>query len=343
MRVTQADIARVAKVSQATVSRVLAGDDRVDDSSKSRVRKAVTKLNYQPDVRARSLRTQRTGLIGLVIKRPIGGLMDDPFFAALTAGIMDFLVGKPYHLCVDVATDDQAQATVYDEMLRTRRVDGLILVEPEAEDDRILRLQQDRFPFVLIGNPASSAYCSVDNDNVHAGRVAAEHLLGQGYRRIHFIGASRGVMVSDDRAQGYTEAARAGGAEAQVHHTAFGYSSAYQTAIAVLTKGPRPDAIIALDDFMAFGIITAARQLGLRIPEDLGIVSFNDSSLCELLDGGLTSVSLNIRDIVSSAVDLLLGVIEADGDSLPKRLIVPCELKVRGSSVLPTRVGGLHT
>lgn len=340
MRVTQADIARVAKVSQATVSRVLAGDDRVEDSSKSRVLKAVNKLNYQPDVRARSLRTQRTGLIGLVIKRPIGGLMDDPFFSALTAGIMDFLVGKPYHLCVDVATDEKVQANVYDEMLRTRRVDGLILVEPEAEDDRILRLQQDGFPFVLIGNPGSAAYCSVDNDNVHAGKAATQHLLSQGYRKVGFIGAARGVMVSDDRVRGYTEVMHAAGLSEHIYHTAFGYSSAYQTAIAVLTNEPRPDAIIALDDFMAFGIITAARQLGLRIPEDLGIVSFNDSSLCELLDGGLTSVSLNIRDLVSSTVDLLLGVIEAEGDFEPQRLIVPCELKVRGSSVRASRVGG---
>ncbi len=342
MRVTQADIARVAKVSQATVSRVLAGDDRVDDSSKSRILRAVNKLNYQPDFRARSLRTQRTGLVGLVIKRPIGGLMDDPFFAALTAGIMDFLVGKPYHLCVEVATDELVQANVYDEMLRTRRVDGLILVEPEADDERILRLQQDRFPFVLIGNPNSLAFSSVDNDNVLAGLDAAQHLVSMGYQKVGFVGAARGVMVSDDRAAGYIEVMNRTGLAPQIWHTDFGYASAYQTAIAILTQRDRPDAIVALDDFMAFGIITAARQLGLRIPEDLGIVSFNDSSLCELLDGGLSSVSLNMNELVSSSMDQLLRVIEAEGDIAPSRHIVPCELKVRGSSLRNTPVGRTH-
>jgi len=332
MRVTQLDIARFAKVSQATVSRVLSGDDRVEPAIRGRVLDVIRLHNYQPDVRARSLRLRRTGLIGLVLKRPHGGLSDDPFFAALTAGIMDFLCGKPYHLCVDVVTDEASQEGIYDEMLRTRRVDGLILVEPEAIDDRINLLQRDKFPFVLIGNPKSDNICSVDNDNVHAGQIATQHLIENGYRRIAFLGGPAHITVSDDRIEGYRRAVVSAGLEPIICHSKFGFEPARRSAVDLLAT-KRPEAIVVLDDFMACGVILAARQLNYKLPDELGLVAFNDSSLCNLLDGGLTSVSLGIERIVQAAVCKLLEVIEQDGDvEEPVRQIVPCELKVRGSS-----------
>lgn len=335
MRVTQSDIAKLAQVSQATVSRVLAGDERVEPALRERVVAVMRKHNYQPDVRARSLRTRRTGLIGLVLKRPTGGLADDPFFAALTAGIMDFLFGKPFHLCVDVVTDSAAQEGIYDEMLRTRRVDGLILVEAEAKDERIGLLKRDQFPFVLIGNPKDERIPSVDNDNVHAGRVATDHLLKNGYRRVGFLGGPQGLTVSDDRIEGYFEACLAAHRVPQVWRSAFGFEAAREAATAIFEAADRPDALVVLDDFMAFGVILAARQAGLRIPQDLGLVSFNDSSLTRLLDGGLTSVSLGMDQMVQTAVCTLLELIETNDFSEAPRHIIPCELCVRGSSAGP--------
>ncbi|RYG23622.1 LacI family transcriptional regulator, partial [bacterium] len=181
MRVTQQDIARIANVSQATVSRVLAGDEKVEPNIRERVMEAVQRKNYKPDVRARSLRGAGTGLIGLVVNRPPGGLANDPFFARLTAEIIDYLAGHPYHLCLEGVGEGIGQTAIYDEMLRTRRVDGLILVESEARDERVARLRKDKFPFVLLGNPlASEEVHSVDNDNVHAAEIATTHLLDGG-------------------------------------------------------------------------------------------------------------------------------------------------------------------
>ena len=333
MRVTQLDIAKIASVSQATVSRVLSGDDRVEPEIRDRVLDVIRLHNYQPDVRARSLRLRRTGLIGLVLKRPHGGLSDDPFFAALTAGIMDFLCGKPYHLCVDVVTDDASQEGIYDEMLRTRRVDGLILVEPEASDERINLLQRDRFPFVLIGNPNNEGINSVDNDNVHAGALATQHLIDNGYQKIAFLGGPTHITVSDDRIAGYRQVLAAAGLYPVVWHSKFGFEAARHSAVDLLSTD-RPDAVVVLDDFMACGVVLAARQLGIRVPDQLGLVAFNDSSLCNLLDVGLTSVSLGIENIVQGAICKLLEVIEgADEEMTPSRQIVPCELRVRGSSL----------
>ena len=333
MRVTQLDIAKFARVSQATVSRVLSGDDRVELAIRDRVLDVIRQHNYQPDVRARSLRLRRTGLIGLVLKRPHGGLSDDPFFAALTAGIMDFLCGKPYHLCVDVVTDEATQEGIYDEMLRTRRVDGLILVEPEASDERINLLQRDKFPFVLIGNPKNEDIYSVDNDNVHAGEIATRHLVQGGYRRIAFLGGPQHITVSDDRIEGYRRAVVDAGLEPIIYHSKFGFEAARHSGINLLAN-ERPDAVVVLDDFMACGVVLAARQLNYRVPDQLGLVAFNDSSLCNLLDVGLTSVSLGIERIVQAAVCKLLQVIEEeDANEIPVRQIIPCELNVRGSSL----------
>jgi DNA-binding LacI/PurR family transcriptional regulator len=333
MRVTQQDIAKIARVSQATVSRVLAGDEKVEPTIRERVVEVMRKHNYQPDVRARSLRNRHTGLIGLVINRPIGGLANDPFFANLVAEIMQYLEGKPFHLCLDMVTGTGGQQAIYDEMLRTRRVDGLILVESEARDERIAQLQRDRFPFVLIGNPLTSIeILSVDNDNVLAGEIATRHLIDAGCARVGFLGGRQGITVSDDRIFGYQRALRATRAEHLIWHAGFGYDAARRAALEILMGPDRPDGLVVLDDFMAMGAVLAARSLGLRIPQEFAVVGFNDSSFCDVLECGLTSVGLNISAIVVAACTQLLAAIEGSESGLPCRVIVPCELKVRGSS-----------
>jgi len=338
MRVTQSDIARLAKVSQATVSRVLSGDDRVEMMIRDRVLRTMREHNYKPDVRARSLRLKRAGLIGLVLNRPTGGLTDDPFFAALSSGIVDALNGTPYHLCLDVVSDDLGQEAIYDEMLRTRRVDGLILVEPRADDERIQLLQRDKFPFVIIGNPNNPEIASIDNDNEHAGAIATAHLLERGYEKVGFLGGPKGVTVSDDRIKGYSQTVRAYGKEPRIWHTDFGFESARAAADRILDRDDRPDALVVLDDFMANGVLLAARSNLMSVPDDFGIVGFNDSILCRLVDGGLSSVSLNLDLLVRRAVVKLLEIIEGGEAQEPIREIVTCGLAVRGSS---SRVRGV--
>ena len=334
MRVTQQDIARIANVSQATVSRVLSGDEKVEASIRDRVLEVMRKHNYQPDVRARSLRNSRAGLIGLVVNRPSGGLNDDPFFASLTAEIVNYLQDKPYHLCLEMAAGESRETAIYDEMLRTRRVDGLVLVESEARDHRIERLQQDKFPFVLLGNPLAGGHIhSVDNDNVHAAELATAHLLDAGYQRVGILGARAGVTVSDDRITGYQRAVRGRQEEHLIWHSDFGATAARETACALLKTEKAPDALVVLDDFMAVGVVMAARELNIRVPEDLGLVAFNDTKVCDLVDGGLSSVSLNIDEIVTVACDRLLRIIEHRPITSPRRVIVPTQLHVRGSSV----------
>ncbi len=333
MRITQRDIARLAKVSQATVSRVISGDSRVEVDIRSRVESVIQEKNYRPDVRAQSLRNRRTGMIGLVIKRPQGGIENDPFYANLIAAIMEQLSETEFHLCVDCASSNEKHLSLYDEMLRTRRVDGLILVESEAVDSRIQRLQADRFPFVLIGNPLHAAEIhSIDNDNVLASELLTQHLIKQGYKRIAFLGARSGITVSDDRIAGYQRALRGIQEEHLIFHSDFGSEAARKTAREMLNRNDRPDAVVVLDDFMALGVSAASREFKLNVPTELGIASFNDSSLCDVIGGGLTSVNLNIPEIVRLAVNRLLDIIDERTIQGVRRILVPSHLTIRHSS-----------
>jgi DNA-binding LacI/PurR family transcriptional regulator len=337
MRPTQADIARIANVSQATVSRVFAGDTRVEASVAEAVRNVMREYNYRPDERARSLRGKGSGMIGLVVRRPSAGLAEDPFFSTLVSHILDFLVGTPYHLCLDVVPTLQSQKSIYDEMLRTRRVDGLILVESETRDPRIQKLHDDRFPFVLIGNYVGTdedrlTILSVDNDNVLAGEMATKHLVDNGYQRIGILGGPPGIFVSEDRIAGYRKVMQDQRKEELIWHSEFGYEAARIAARSILTSRDRPDALVVLDDFMAMGVVNAARELGIDIPAQLGVVGFNDSILCGLIPGGLSSVSLNIPRMVNSACGLLLKAIGDEPIDGPRQITIPCELSARGSS-----------
>ncbi|MCU0317476.1 MAG: LacI family transcriptional regulator [Fimbriimonadaceae bacterium] len=337
MRVTQQEIARIANVSQATVSRVLAGDVRVEPEKRTAVLDAMKRSNYRPDVRAQALRRKRTCLIGLVLKRSDGGIKDDPFFASLISELARVLKPSKYHLCLDIARDSSDQSSVYDELLRSRRVDGLVLVEPEADDRRLIRLQEDRFPFVVIGNPRGRALHSFDNDNVLAARMATMHLLDNGFRRVGMLAGPTGVTVSDDRVLGYRMAMSERGFSDQVWHSDFGFEAACTTAESLLNDS-NLEGLVCMDDFMATGVTRAARHLGISIPGDLAMVSFNDSNLCNLIDGGLTSVNMNHETMIREAVSKLIGLIESTERSEPSRMVIPCELKVRGSSM--RKVGG---
>lgn len=332
MRVTQQDIARMAEVSQATVSRVLAGDERVEPDTRTRVLAVMERANYRPDVRAQSLRKKRTQLIGIVLKRESSDISDDPFVSALITEITQALAETGYHLCIDIASSSDHQSRVYDEMLRSRRVDGLILLEPESDDPRLRRLSADRFPFVVIGNPRVAAWHSVDNDNVLAGRMATLHLIEEGHKDILFLSGPQGVAVSQDRITGYEMAMREHRLTPRVVNCCFGHDAAYCQAIEIIDSARMPEAMLVMDDYMATGVIKAAVQHSIPIPTQLAMASFNDSMVCHLLPHGLTSVNMNLPTLITHAVKKLIHLVESKDAIEPSRFVVPCELVVRGSS-----------
>lgn len=333
--IKQSEIARLAGVSQATVSRVLNNDPQVNEEMRRRVLAVVEMLGYVPDARAQSLRAQRTRLLGLVIHRAPHALAYDPFFSALMASIIEEAGRHGYHLCVDAARTPRSQRAIYEELLRTRRVDGLILVESETRDQRIVRLTEQGFPFVLLGRyDPPDAIHSVDNDNVGAGSMATELLIRKGRQRIAYIGGASGLTVTRDRLQGYRHALEQHGIPYNPHYVVFTESSLQggQRAMEDLLQLPQPPtAVVAMDDLIAVGAMRTAQQHGIRIPSEMAFVGFNDTPLCEMVEPTLTSIAIDIPTLARVSTERLIALIEGRTVE-PKRLIVPAQLKEREST-----------
>ncbi|MCS7310587.1 MAG: LacI family transcriptional regulator [Armatimonadetes bacterium] len=332
---TQNQIAKLSRVSQATVSRVLRGDPRVTEELRQRVLAVIEQHGYVPDARAQSLRSQRTGILGLVVHRSPKQLARDPFFSALIAAIIDFAGKAGYHLCVDAARAVQSRRAIYEELLRTRRVDGLILVEPQTQDERMPHLLEEGFPFVLIGRyePTDAVY-SVDNDNIGAGRMATEYLLRKGHRRIAYISGPRGLFVCEDRHTGYQQALREAGECCPPELVVWGdftEEHGYRAMSRLLGLPEPPTAVVAVDDLVAIGALRAAKERGVAVPQQLAVVGFNDSPFCQYVEPPLSSVAVDIRTLAQIATDLLIRQIEGR-DPAQRRHIVPCHLVERESA-----------
>ncbi|MGQ9487638.1 MAG: LacI family DNA-binding transcriptional regulator [Armatimonadota bacterium] len=332
---TQVQIAELSQVSQATVSRVLRGDPRVNEEMRQRVLEVIRQHGYVPDARAQSLRSQRTGMLGLVVHRSPKQLARDPFFSALIAAIVEFAGERGYHLCVDAARAEQSRRAIYEDLLRTRRVDGLVLVEPQTQDERMLRLLEEGFPFVLIGRyePTDAVY-SVDNDNVGAGHMATKHLIGKGHRRIAYISGPRGIFVCEDRHQGYRQALSEAGVPYVPELVAWGdFSEAhgYRSMNRLLGLPEPPTAVVAVDDLVAIGALRAAQERGIAVPQQVAVIGFNDSPFCQYVDPPLSSVAVDIRGLAHIATQVLIRLIE-EREVPQRRHIVPCQLMERSST-----------
>lgn len=332
---TQNQIAKLSRVSQATVSRVLRGDPRVNEELRQRVLAVIEQHGYVPDARAQSLRSQRTGILGLVVHRSPKQLARDPFFSALIASLIEFAGKAGYHLCVDVARAVHSQRAIYEELLRTRRVDGLILVEPQTQDERMPRLLEEGFPFVLIGRyePMDAVY-SVDNDNVGAGRMATEYLLRKGHQRIAYISGPSGLFVCEDRYTGYRQALQEAGACCPPELVVWGdftEEHGYRAMNRLLNLPEPPTAVVAVDDLVAIGALRAAKERGVAVPQNLAVVGFNDSPFCQYTEPPLSSVAVDIRTLAQMATEVLIRQVEGREPS-QRRTIVPCHLVERSSA-----------
>ncbi len=331
----QIEIARLAGVSQATVSRVLKGDPQVNEAMRERVLAVVQEVGYVPDSRAQSLRSQRTHLLGLVIHRAPEALAGDPFFSALIASIVEQAGKHEYHLCVDTARTARSQRAIYEELLRTRRVDGLILVESESHDKRIERLSREGFPFVLIGRyEPEDAIATVDNDNIGAAYMATDYLIRTGRKRVAYIGGPAGLTVTRDRLQGYKNALEAHGIAYDaclVAFADFNPRSASSAMLDLMGQSSPPDAVLALDDLIALSAMREAKQQGRRVPDDIAFIGFNDSPICQYVEPSLTSIAVEIPALARCATEMLVGLVEGY-EPTPKRQIVPARLVKRESA-----------
>lgn len=326
-RVTLREVAEAAGVSRSAVSRTFTEGASVSARTRKKVEKAARELGYRPNVLARSLTTKRTALIGLLSNN-----FQNPAFMEVfdlfTAGLQERGL-RP--LLVNQSDDGDPEASL--EMLMQYSVDGLIVASSTLPQAFSKALAEARLPVVhAFGKPTPAFKINVVGvDNVHGGELAADLLIERGYRSVGFLGGPQRATSTEDRLEGFRRRLRTAGVTlAQVRYAeTYSYAAGRKAMAALLDEGP-VEAVFCGDDILCMGARDVCRERRLRVPEDMGLIGFNDIAMADWAAYNLTTIRQPIRDIIISAVELVVRLVEEPGRS-PEARLFPCQAVERGT------------
>lgn len=325
------DVAATARVSVATVSRVLNGSATVDPELASRVHDAVERLGYRRSGLARSMRTHRARVVGLVISD-----IRNPFFTDVVRGVEDRVGAEGYSLVLCNSDEELAKEADYLDLFVEERMAGAIVSPASSRDTRLDTLTSRGTPVVVIDREASrEAVDTVLVDNVRGGEIAVGHLAANGYERIACVTGPPRTSTGSDRLAGWEKGLREAGLEVDdslVRRADFKESGGYEAATELLSGPARPDAFFVANNLMTVGVLAALREAGLEVPGDVGVVGFDDMPWARLLRPALTTVAQPTYEMGERAAALLEGRIGGD-DSPPERVVLEPRLEVRESAL----------
>lgn len=346
---TLTDVARAAGVSRATAARALGGYGSVSAEARERVDAAAAELRYQPNALARSMITGTTGTLGVVISD-----IELGFFAQAVRGIADAANAEGFEVIVANTDEDPVKERAAVRVLVSKRVDGLIVVPAAPADAAHLEDAQDRgVPVVLLDRgSASPRFDTVVVDNERAARKAVNLLVGLGHRRIAILveGTSarsaaelrggpipRGVLTSTLRQAGWAAALRTAHipvTDALIRRSTYDRLQARAATAAALAETDRPTAFLATDEIMTIGALDAILEAGLRIPEDVSLIGFDDVPWTTLVRPPLTVVAQPVHELGATATRRVLERI-AGADGPPEQTVLRTSLINRGSTGAP--------
>lgn len=341
MKMTLEEIARLAGVSRSTVSRVINEDPHVSAATRARVWQVVKVHDFHPNPAARALAGRRSQVIGLVIPQALNAVFVDPYFPMLIQGCAAACDDLGYYLMLSLAV--RQPDDTFRSLIRARHVDGLIIASALTEDSLVERLLDESFPFVLIGHapehvPEYADIPTVDADNERGGNMAAQHLARIGFVRIATITGPTNMIAALDRRSGFLCGLRAFGIEVPTDYIQEGdwsESSGTQAMERLLRASPPPDAVFVASDSMALGALRAVRAAGLKVPEDVALVGFDDIPLAASAEPPLTTVRQPIHQLGYLAAATLIGILETapngEDGSEAQHIVLPTELVVRAS------------
>jgi LacI family transcriptional regulator len=330
MSATLRDVARAAQVSTATVSRVINGHGNVNDETRTRILAMIAQLRYVPDSTARSLATGLTNTIGVLLPDLHG-----EFFSEIIRGIDQAARRRGLQLLLSSVHGSVEEASRAVRALKGR-VDGLLIMSPYADSAFLDDHAVDGTPVVVINSPVrGESHLSFRLDNRGGARAMVEHLVRVGHRRIVFIAGPQDNFDATERLAGYCEAIAAQpNVREFVMAGDFSEGSGVKAAQRLLQMDERPDAIFAANDMMALGCLRALAETGVRIPEDVAVVGFDDIPLARYVTPALTTVRVPMAALGARALDGLAEAISTDSDRASTETLTT-ELVVRDSCRAP--------
>jgi LacI family transcriptional regulator len=329
---TMKEVADRAGVSVATVSRVINHSGYVRLELQEKVETAMREMRYRPSALARSLRRQETLTVGLLLPQ-----LDQPFFSRLAYTVVQALFTQNYHTLVCSSEEDQLHEDISVDMLIRQRVDGVIATPIGSTGQAIRALLDQNVPVVILDRDLPHFEVNkVFSDHRQGGRLAAQHLLENGHRDILIISPPDDAASVVERIAGAMEVFAAHGVQPEILRAGLDergdyYMRGYAFAKQIFESGRRPTAVFALMDVMAVGVLRAAAELGLRVPQDLSVIGFDDIPLARQSVPALTTIRQPTDNMAKVAVETLMAVL-ADRDRPPQTHILPTQLIVREST-----------
>jgi LacI family transcriptional regulator len=329
---TLEDIAKQAGVHRSTVSRVINESPNVSPEVRKRVLKVIQATGYHPNAAARSLASQRSRMIGLVLPRSVSSFFTDPYFPHLTQGIAFGCNNNDLTLSLFLVGNREDEEKITPRISRRGLLDGILIQSGQPDDKLIDHLTKSSVPSVIIGRPFETEGISyIDVDNIAGAMKATRHLLDLGYSRVATITGRRDSTVTFDRLEGYkkalTQANRAID-ESLIAEGDFSEVSGYNAMKMLLAS--KPDAVFTASDIMAAGAIRAVQEEDLKVPDDIAFVGYDDVPLGMLLKVPLTTMRQPFTKFGVKAVELLIDLIEK-GTEPARHIILDTELVIRES------------
>jgi LacI family transcriptional regulator len=335
--ITLDDIAKLAGVSRATVSRVVNNHPNVSAKKRLHVQKIIDETGYHPNLAARSLASQRTKLLGLVIPRSVHGFFTDPYFPRLVEGITQACNQYGYTLSLSLFYSEEDEQEFFPRLTRKGLMDGII-VQATGLGERFSDISDWKVPYVFAGRPMGiSGVSYVDVDNKSGAYNAVVHLAQHGYKKIAIVTGALNTTAGLDRLEGYRQAMNDRSlrlSDALIAEGDFTEMGAYYAAKRLIPYGP--EAIFSSSDTMAIGIMRALQEEGMQVPADIALVGFDDLLPATLSGPQLTTIRQPVRRFGFQAVETLLDIIE-NGPEPPRRIMFDTELVIRGSCGTPVR------
>jgi len=334
MKATIYDIAREAGVSIATVSQVINGKGKISEERRNEIMEIMERLNYQPSVIAAALAGKKTYTLGLLVPD-----ISNPFFAEIARAVEDRGHQLGYSLVICSTDNKDERVERYLTLLQQKSIDGMIIGTGMDNKEILNPLMEKQIPIAMIARelPEQPVHTVVVDDYI-GGRLAAKHLLQLGHRKLAVLAEQAKVRSSRERVRGFRESLAADGVELpeqRVLHCDFVVEDGKRRTLELLKQADRPTALFCCNDLLAIGALQAVKELGLRVPQDLSVIGFDNTILASVTDPPLTTVAQPMEEMGRMAVDLLIQELKKELTQPKQRTVLRPELIIRQSTSAP--------